>query len=285
MDERNKQAVVAFSIIILVTLLITNTYFTIQNTKQLIIVNTTLESQREAFESELLDVRRENQLKFEGLSDLVKESGTQLSKLEQKVANIQVTSSDFSSIIQKVLQSVVSVRTDVGQGSGVIVSSAGYIVTNYHVVKGATAAQILTYDDNVHATYLIGYDEDTDIAVLKIDGSFQKLRFGDSSKLLVGQRLIALGNPYGLSFSVTEGIVSAVHREGSNNNYYIQTDVPINPGNSGGPLVDINGEIVGINNFKIKDAEGLGFAIESNTVYKVYQDLIEKYEAKLNPVA
>ncbi len=285
MDERNKQAAVAFSIVVLVALLVTNTYFTIQNTKQLIIVNTTLESQRETFESELLDVRRENQLKFEGLSDLVKESGTQLSKLEQKVANIQVTSSDFSSIIQKVLQSVVSVRTDVGQGSGVIVSSAGYIVTNYHVIKGATAAQILTYDENVHATQLIGYDEDADVAVLKIDGSFSKLKFGNSNELLVGQRLIALGNPYGLSFSVTEGIVSAVHRQGANNNYYIQTDVPINPGNSGGPLVDINGEIVGINNFKIKDAEGLGFAIESNTVYKVYQDIIEKYEAKLNPAA
>ncbi len=283
MDERNKQAAVAFSIVVLVALLVTNTYFTIQNTKQLIIVNTTLESQRETFESELLDVRRENQLKFEGLSDLVKESGTQLSKLEQKVANIQVTSSDFSSIIQKVLQSVVSVRTDVGQGSGVIVSSAGYIVTNYHVIKGATAAQILTYDENVHATQLIGYDEDADVAVLKIDGSFSKLKFGNSNELMVGQRLIALGNPYGLSFSVTEGIVSAVHRQGANNNYYIQTDVPINPGNSGGPLVDINGEIVGINNFKIKDAEGLGFAIESNTVYKVYQDIIEKYEAKLNP--
>ena len=285
MDERNKQAAVAFSIVVLVALLVTNTYFTIQNTKQLIIVNTTLESQRETFESELLDVRRENQLKFEGLSDLVKESGTQLSNLEQKVANIQVTSSDFSSIIQKVLQSVVSVRTDVGQGSGVIVSSAGYIVTNYHVIKGATAAQILTYDENVHSTQLIGYDEDADVAVLKIDGSFQKLRFGNSNELLVGQRLIALGNPYGLSFSVTEGIVSAVHRQGANNNYYIQTDVPINPGNSGGPLVDINGEIVGINNFKIKDAEGLGFAIESNTVYKVYQDIVEKYEAKLNPAA
>ena len=282
MNERNKQALVAISIVVLVTLLLTNTYFTIQNTKQLIIVNTTLESQKENFENELLDVRRENQLKFEELSKLVQKS---VSELQKQVANIQVTSSDFSGIIEKVLQSVVSVRTDVGQGSGAIVSSAGYIVTNYHVIKGATAAQILTYDNNVHATQLIGYDEDADIAVLKIDGSFQKLKFGNSNELMVGQRLIALGNPYGLSFSVTEGIVSSVHRQGANNNYYIQIDVPINPGNSGGPLVDINGEIVGINNFKIKDAEGLGFAIESNKVYEVYQDIIEKYEAKLNPAA
>ena len=282
MDEKNKQAILAISIVVLVTLLLTNTYFSVKNTKQLIIVNTTLESQRQNFENELLDVRRENQLKFEELSKLVQKS---VSELQKQVANIQVTSSDFSGIIEKVLQSVVSVRTDVGQGSGVIVSSAGYIVTNYHVIKGAAAAQILTYDNNVHATQLIGSDEDADIAVLKIDGSFQKLRFGNSNELMIGQRLIALGNPYGLSFSVTEGIVSAVHRQGSNNNYYIQTDVPINPGNSGGPLVDINGEIVGINNFKIKDAEGLGFAIESNKAYEVYQDIIDKYEAKLNPVA
>ena len=113
---------------------------------------------------------------------------------------------------------------------------------------------------------------------IKVNANLQSLRFGDSDDVKVGERVIALGNPAGLSFTVTEGIVSAVRRSGPNGlNIYIQTDVPINPGNSGGPLVDANSRIIGLNNFKIGGFEGLGFAIESNAVKQVTDDIISQY--------
>ncbi len=184
----------------------------------------------------------------------------------------------FTSIIEDVLQSVVSVGTDKGLGSGVVIDDRGFIVTNYHVVNDANIIRILTYSGDVYDAALIGYNDIVDVAVLKVDASLEKLRFGDSDAVEVGERVIALGNPAGLSFTVTEGIVSAVDRTGpSNLEIYLQTDVPINPGNSGGPLVNTNSRIIGINNFKAAGFEGLGFAIESNTVKQVAEDIIEEY--------
>ena len=105
------------------------------------------------------------------------------------------------------------------------------------------------------------------------------MKFENSDNVKVGEKVIALGNPAGLSFTVTEGIVSAVHRKGPNNlAIYLQTDVPINPGNSGGPLVDANSKIIGLNNFKVGGFESLGFAIESNTVSEVAGKIIETYK-------
>ena len=139
--------------------------------------------------------------------------------------------------------------------------------------------RVLTYNNKVYDAQLIGYEPNIDIAVLKIDGNnLNILKFDDSDDTKVGERVIALGSPAGLSFTVTEGIVSAVHREGPNNQkIYVQTDVPINPGNSGGPLVNTNGKIIGINNYKIGGFEGLGFAIESNTAEETTEDVIDNY--------
>ena len=155
-------------------------------------------------------------------------------------------------------------------------------MTNYHVVNGANIIRILTYDDTVYNAQLIGYNDQADVAVIKVNANLKKLEFGDSDDVRVGEKVIALGNPAGLSFTVTEGIVSAVHRTGPNDlAIYLQTDVPINPGNSGGPLVDINSRIIGLNNFKVGGFESLGFAIESNTVSELAEQIISGYKAQI----
>ena len=233
-------------------------------------------------DNNLDDLRKQNEQDVKTLNDLIesieKQSNIQLEELKQEVSSIQVQSSDFSAIINRVLESVVSVGTDKGQGSGAIIDTDGFIVTNYHVVDNAKIIRVLTNDNQIFDAKLIGFDDLVDIAVLKIEGSFSRLRYGDSDNVKVGERVIALGNPAGLSFTVTEGIVSAVHRTGPNNlDIFTQTDVPINPGNSGGPLVNTNSRIIGINNFKIGGLESLGFAIESNTVKEVTQDIVQQY--------
>ena len=175
---------------------------------------------------------------------------------------------------------MVSVITDVSQGSGVIIKGNGYIITNVHVLEGARRIRVFTSDKEIYPTELIGYSKEADIALLKIDANdLDYLKFGDSDDVKPGQRVIAVGNPAGLDFSVTEGIVSAVHRKVRNEDTeYIQTDVPINPGNSGGPLINIKKEIIGINNFKIGGFESLGFAIESNQVKDVVDKIFQKLE-------
>ncbi len=175
------------------------------------------------------------------------------------------TSADFSGIIEEVIESIVSIKTDAGQGSGFIIDEEGYIVTNAHVLSGAHYAKALTYKGDLKEVSLVGYNLDLDIALLKIKGNYDYLKFGNSSEVKVGEKVIAMGNPYGLSFTVTEGIVSAIHRKGLNNiEAYIQTDVPLNIGNSGGPLINKKGEVIGVNNFKVSGGESLGFALESN---------------------
>lgn len=234
-------------------------------------------------ENSLNNFRKENLQEITTLNDLIeqieKQSNIQLEELKEDLSSIQVTSKDFSAIIDDVIQSVVSIGTNKGQGSGAIIESEGYIVTNFHVVEDASIIRVLTYDGNVHDAKLIGFNDLVDVAVLKIEGNFNRLRFGDSDDVKVGEKVIALGNPAGLSFTVTEGIVSAIHRPGPKNlNIYTQIDVPINPGNSGGPLVDSNSRIIGVNNFKIGGFEGLGFAIESNAVKEITDDIIQQFE-------
>jgi|TARA_B100001971_G_scaffold204555_1_gene220847 S1-C subfamily serine protease len=233
-------------------------------------------------DTNLRNFKTQNEEDINTLNNLIDEieeqSEIQLTELKEELKSIKVESKDFTAIIDDVLQSVVSVGTDKGLGSGAVIDDRGFIVTNYHVVNGAKIIRILTYDNVVYDADLIGYDDTADVAVLKVDASLENLRFGDSDDVNVGERVIALGNPAGLSFTVTEGIVSAVDRKGPNDlEIYLQTDVPINPGNSGGPLVNTNSRIIGINNFKIGGFEGLGFAIESNTVKGVVDDIIDQY--------
>lgn len=232
--------------------------------------------------------KQQNQQEITALSSLIdqieQQSNIKLSELKSELKDIQIKSADFSGIVDDVLKSVVSVKTNVGQGSGAIIDRNGYIVTNVHVINGASSVKAVTYSgDSYNANTLVGYDEPADIAVLKISASnLNALDFGDSDEVKVGEKVIAAGNPAGLSFTITEGIVSAF-RESSNGIKYIQTDVPINPGNSGGPLINAKGEIIGINNFKVGGFEGLGFAISSNKVRSVVNKIISDYEAKQNP--
>ena len=200
----------------------------------------------------------------------------QIGELNQRLTDLFVESESFSEIIPNVIDSVVSVLTDSGQGSGAIISSEGHVVTNYHIIEKATKASILTYDGKLHGVELIGFDVENDLAVLKIttNKNFDYFEFGDSSELKIGQKIVALGNPAGLSFTATEGIVSSTSRLANDGLYYIQTDATLNPGNSGGPLINAQGKIIGIVDFKISGFEALGFAIPSNRAKEVLEPII-----------
>jgi serine protease Do len=171
-------------------------------------------------------------------------------------------------------------NTPPGTGSGVIISETGYIITNNHVVGDADEVEVRLSDKRTFTGKVIGRDPDTDVAVVKIDAKqpFPAVAIGDSSKLKVGQWVLAVGNPFGLDRTVTLGVVSGLGREGVNlSRYedYIQTDASINPGNSGGPLFNINGEVVGINTAILNFAQGIGFAIPSNMAKEVANQLID----------
>ena len=182
---------------------------------------------------------------------------------------------DFSGIIDEVIKSVVSIRTDVSQGTGFIITDEGYIVTNAHVLAGGSEVYSITYEMEMIETEFIGYDLVLDIALLKISENPTALELGDSDNIQTGENVIAIGNPLGLQFSVTEGIVSAVDRTGPNGlNAYIQTDAALNPGNSGGPLINKEGEVIGINNFKAGgESENIGFALESNYIIEAVNEI------------
>lgn len=168
-----------------------------------------------------------------------------------------------------------------GSGSGVIIDKKGYIVTNNHVVGDAEKVEVRLSDKRRFTGRVIGKDPDTDLAVIKVESEtdLPVVALGDSSNLKVGQWVIAVGNPFGLDRTVTVGVVSALGRENvqlSRYEDFIQTDASINPGNSGGPLFNIAGEAIGINTAIINFAQGIGFAIPSNMVKQVVDQLILK---------
>ena len=193
--------------------------------------------------------------------------------------------SDESVVQGNVLRS----ESDGGMGSGFVYSDDGYIITNQHVVRDAQKVTVTFLDGEAYIGDVVGRDRDLDIAVVKVNPSntyIQPIKIGDSSKLKVGEKIAAIGNPFGLSGSMTSGIVSQIGRLLPQESGYsipdvIQTDAAINPGNSGGPLINMKGEVVGINT-AIQSAtgefSGIGFAVPSNTVKKVVPILIEKGE-------
>ena len=172
-----------------------------------------------------------------------------------------------------------------GVGSGVIISPDGYIVTNNHVVEGATQIKVTLHDRRVLTGKVVGTDKLTDIAVVKVDAhDLPAITWGDSAKLQPGQTVLAFGSPFGvLQFSVTRGIVSAVNRAGMSNDArtpggLIQTDAAVNPGNSGGPLVNAHGELVGINQMIATNSgsfAGASFAIPSSTAKAIADQIIK----------
>jgi serine protease Do len=176
-------------------------------------------------------------------------------------------------------------RVEHGLGSGIIISPDGYIVTNNHVIDGATDIRVTLNDRRVLPAKLIGADPMTDLAVIKINGSgFPSLPWGDSTALKPGQTVLAFGNPFNFRFTVTRGIVSALNRpnpysdDARKPGEFIQTDAAINPGNSGGPLVNAHGEVIGINTFLISPSgsfAGMGFAIPTQIARPVVDTLLK----------
>jgi S1-C subfamily serine protease len=203
-------------------------------------------------------------------------------------------------VYQKVNRSVVNITTrsvqpddfllfaipHEGAGSGSVLDKQGHILTNYHVIEDAHAMAVTLFDGSTHPAKVVGSDPTNDLAVLHIDAPADKLipiAWGDSTKLLVGMRVFAIGNPFGLERTLTTGIVSSLNRSlrSSNNRLIrgiIQTDAAINPGNSGGPLLNRYGEMIGITSAIIGNAgqsSGVGLAIPSSTAHRVVDELIQ----------
>lgn len=171
--------------------------------------------------------------------------------------------------------------TSVSQGSGVIIRTDGIVLTNAHVIDGALSIRVVLADNKSFEASVLGFDEDLDLAILQLQGAtnLPTVPIGHSDDLMLGETVIAIGNPFGLGHTVTTGVVSSGLRtlEVATRVYqdYIQTDAGINPGNSGGPLLNIHGELIGINTAIRKDAENIGFAIPVDRAIKVAKDLLQ----------
>jgi len=219
-------------------------------------------------------------------------------KLSPTVVNIKVTKTEkvgfnhpqipegpfgdfFERFFKEMPQGPESRRTQ-GAGSGVIISTDGYILTNNHVVEGAKDVTVTLSDKQEYKAKVVGRDPKTDLAVVKVEASksLPAASLGDSEQLKVGEWVLAIGNPFGLSHTVTSGIVSAKGRVIGAGPYddFIQTDASINPGNSGGPLFNMQGEVVGINTAILPQGQGIGFAIPVNTAKPLIPQLVSKGE-------
>jgi S1-C subfamily serine protease len=190
-----------------------------------------------------------------------------------------------AAVAQTVGPAVVSVRTDQGLGSGVIYDASGLILTNAHVVASAQSITIGLVDGRHFTGKVVGSDTGFDVAVIKIDGSnLPTATLGSTSNLQVGDAVVAIGNPFGFDHTLTTGVVSALNRpvsegQGSYNQPMVQTDAAINPGNSGGPLLDINGQVMGITTLVAAPqgipAQGLGFAVPVDTAKRIADQLVQ----------
>ena len=175
--------------------------------------------------------------------------------------------------------------TPIGQGSGIIISADGYVVTNAHVLENAAAQKVVLYNEKEYVASVVGIDSKTDLAVLKIepDEELTPAVLGNSDELELGEQVITLGNPGGLANSFSGGYVSGLNRQIKTSEYglamnSIQTDAAVNPGNSGGPLVNMYGQVVGIvsSKYVAEDYEGIGFAIAINDALPIIQDIISQ---------
>ena len=216
--------------------------------------------------------------------------------MPDKAANLQIASSaeqvdlSLQQIYQKVIPSVVSIvnLSPAGEstGTGIVMSSDGYIITNYHVIQNSTALQVLLQDESVYSAALVGSDETSDLAVLKIDADgLTAAEFGESDALQVGDAVVTIGDPLGtqLRGTMTDGIISGINRDlviDGRNMTLIQTNAALNSGNSGGPLINMQGQVIGINTMKMSGAftsasvEGLGFAIPISVAKDIVDELL-----------
>ena len=201
-------------------------------------------------------------------------------KCNEAVVNINTKETAYTWFLEPFVQ-------DGGSGSGSIIDAEGHILTNVHVIQNATKIYVSLHDGSQYEAKIVGYDLDSDLAVLKIDPPkgviLKTIEFGDSKKLKVGQKVIAIGNPFGMERTMTTGIVSGLGRPIQNSNKriirdMIQTDSAINPGNSGGPLLDTSGKMIGINTMILSSSgssSGVGFAVSSETALRVVSDLLK----------
>ncbi len=210
-------------------------------------------------------------------------------KDEIRITNItsDVSTHELTILFNRTRNSVVLITTDRGTGSGWVYDTDGHIITNNHVIEDATQIQVTFQSGSIYPATLIGRDPYSDMAVIKINPSMEQLtplEIAVSSQLLTGETVIAIGNPFGLANTMTAGIISATGRQMLTSNNYaivdvIQTDAAINPGNSGGPLLNTEGEVVGMNTAIISgsnDFSGIGFAIPSDTITREINTIIEE---------
>lgn len=270
MKRHHKWALGGFSTVVVVALIILAVLLNGLIVKQSIDYNT--------LNNKIINLQADTQNKLNELTENLLQTKTSVEESQKELTLLKASAGeDFSGIIEEAIKSVVTIRTEVGQGTGFIIHEEGYIVTNAHVLAGGSRVQAITSEQELIDTLFIGYDADFDIALLKIPGNYKVLDLGDSDDVKIGEKVIAIGNPLGLQFSVSQGIVSAIHRIGINGiEAYIQTDAPLNPGNSGGPLINKEGKVIGINNFKIGDSESLGFALESNYIKDIVNQIAQQ---------
>ncbi|MFP4038869.1 MAG: S1C family serine protease [Candidatus Nanohaloarchaea archaeon] len=223
------------------------------------------------------------------MSERVEGLESQVETIQDQQQNIYVndTGVAYESIFNRTGDSVVYINTNGSQGSGFVYSENGYIVTNQHVVKESSRIEVSFTDGETLKAEIVGEDPYTDLAVLKVERSGLKpLKLSDSEKASVGQTAIAIGNPFGLESSMTQGIISQTGRSitvegGFSIRNVIQTDAAINPGNSGGPLLNRKGDVVGVNTAIETQSggfQGVGFTIPSNTVERVVPEIIDTGE-------
>ena len=222
-----------------------------------------------------------------GISDLevdisaigegILETESFISDLLVDISQLETLSCAVQDVVTILQPSVVRIDVQgffgIGSGSGVIFNSAGYVITNYHVIEDARSVEITLMDGEVFNASVIAQDADHDLALLKIISSrsdFPEAALGSSEDITIGEEVVAIGFPLGLelggSATFTKGIVSAVRTISFDNYEYVQTDAAINPGNSGGPLVNLKGEVIGINTWIFPGAQGLGFSVPIDVV-------------------
>jgi S1-C subfamily serine protease len=191
------------------------------------------------------------------------------------------SSNSYNDIYKSVKDSVVTINTDRGRGSGVIITDQGHIVTNEHVIKGAKNIRIITSDNISYPANVVGVDRITDIALLKSSYIGRALTFSDSSKVKIGDIVLAIGNPFGVGQTLTQGIISRTnsgHITANPLDEFLQSDAAINPGNSGGAMVNLSGDLIGINTMNVSiggGSDGIGLAVPSNLVRKIAEQIIK----------
>jgi len=230
----------------------------------------------------------QNQL--EKIEASITEQSSEIQDLQNQIEILNIIDQTglmpWPTIYDQLKDSVVLIQTNLGLGSGFVYDMKGHIITNHHVIEGASTIQVSFLDGNVTSASVVGMDIYSDIAVIKVDSqvtTLQPVVLGASSDLTVGEPVAAMGNPFGLSDTLTVGIVSSLERTlTAAENYVIidiiQIDAAVNPGNSGGPLVNLNGQVVGVNTAIQSETgtfTGIGFAIPSDTVKREIDDLIE----------